>query len=309
MGMAALLRRVRDAERMRALAVLVVFDFHDAEPFVLEDTEAEGGECQIPALMVGKADGDRLKAQFTQYGEAPIHVFQRVDSVMHKVRVAQEAGAFSVIVAQNKENGRPIQLKDDTAESGADTLGALASDAAIDVTIPVCMVSYQDGEDLKAHLRKPLNLDGCPLQLEVKPTGDVYAWGYGEEGRLGLGDTDNDQIFEAGYDATTDISYQFVARPLFIPTLAGLEVVQVACGDEHSASLTVHGEVHTWGSGDDGRLGHGDEDEEYVPRIVEKLKGKRVVSIVCGDEHTMAVTRPFVDYNDDDYADGDGGDQ
>jgi hypothetical protein len=77
--------QVRDAERMRALAVIVVFDFHDAEPFVLEDTEAEGGECLIPALMVGKADGDRLKDQFTQYGEAPVHIFQRVDSVMHKV--------------------------------------------------------------------------------------------------------------------------------------------------------------------------------------------------------------------------------
>ena len=76
--------------------------------------------------------------------------------------------------------------------------------------------------------------------------------------------------------------------------------LQVACGDEHSASLTEHGEVHTWGSGDDGRLGHGDEDEEYVPRIVEKLKGKRVVSIICGDEHTMVVTRPFVEYSADD---------
>ena len=69
---------------------------------------------------------------------------------------------------------------------------------------------------------------------------------------------------------------------------------------QHSASLTEHGEVHTWSSGDDGRLGHGDEDEEYVPRIVEKLKGKRVVSIICGDEHTMVVTRPFVEYSADD---------
>jgi hypothetical protein len=67
----------------------------------------------------------------------------------------------------------------------------------------------------------------------------VYAWGYGEDGRLGLGDTDNDAIFESGYDTNADLSYQFVGTPELVPDLAGRMVTQVAAGEEHSACVST----------------------------------------------------------------------
>lgn len=39
------------------------------------------------------------------------------------------------------------------------------------------------------------------------------------------------------------------------------------------------GAVYTWGRGDDGRLGHGDNGWKYVPRVVEALEGQRIVQV------------------------------
>lgn len=53
---------------------------------------------------------------------------------------------------------------------------------------------------------------------------------------------------------------------------------------------TDEGEVYTWGRGDDGRLGHGDNGWKFVPRLVEELRGRKVRQVTCGSYHTAAVT-------------------
>jgi alpha-tubulin suppressor-like RCC1 family protein len=63
--------------------------------------------------------------------------------------------------------------------------------------------------------------------------------------------------------------------------------------------VTYDGNVYTWGIGDDGRLGHGDEEEEYTPRMVEKAQGRGAICVVCGDEHTMVLTKVLVTDLDD----------
>ena len=42
------------------------------------------------------------------------------------------------------------------------------------------------------------NLD--PHRVHATATTPVYAWGYGEDGRLGLGDVEESDVFEIGYD-------------------------------------------------------------------------------------------------------------
>ena len=86
----------------------------------------------------------------------------------------------------------------------------------------------------------------------------VYSWGRGEDGQLGLGDT-NDQH-----------------QPLLVEALQDFKLLQIACGSGHTVVLTEDREVHTWGRGDDGRLGHGDNGWKYVPRIVDALSGKSI---------------------------------
>jgi alpha-tubulin suppressor-like RCC1 family protein len=73
-----------------------------------------------------------------------------------------------------------------------------------------------------------------------------------------------------------------------IPTtkIAGLNnVTYVSCGDSHTAVI-ANGALYTFGNGHGGRLGHGDEKNQFIPMKVEGLYNVTYVS--CG-EHSTAV--------------------
>ncbi|CAH2068345.1 unnamed protein product, partial [Iphiclides podalirius] len=110
--------------------------------------------------------------------------------------------------------------------------------------------------------------------LALSADGDVYSWGEGEDGKLGHGNR---------------VSYD---RPKLITALSGLEVVAIACGGAHSACLTARGRIFTWGKGRYGRLGHGDSEDQLVPKMVEALSQYRVIDVACGsgDAQTLCIT-------------------
>lgn len=60
-------------------------------------------------------------------------------------------------------------------------------------------------------------------------------------------------------------------RPTLIEALRGKEIINIACGGSHSAAITVHGELYTWGKGRYGRLGHGDNEDRLAPKVVSKF--------------------------------------
>lgn len=78
-------------------------------------------------------------------------------------------------------------------------------------------------------------------------------------------------------------------EPTYVDALRGVGVSQIACGSGHTVVLTTDGQVYTWGRGDDGRLGHGDNGWKYVPRIAQSLSGQVIVQVTCGSYHTAAV--------------------
>jgi hypothetical protein len=56
--------------------------------------------------------------------------------------------------------------------------------------------------------------------------------------------------------------------------------------------LIEEGELYSWGSGLNGRLGHGDDTEQLLPKKIEffsKIKQK-VVKIFSGGGHNFAIT-------------------
>ena len=99
----------------------------------------------------------------------------------------------------------------------------------------------------------------------------VFCWGRGEDGQLGVGDTSAQD------------------EPVYVDSLRGIGVRDIACGSGHTVVLTCDGEIMSWGRGDDGRLGHGDHNWKYVPRPVLHLSGYVISQITCGSYHTAAV--------------------
>lgn len=59
----------------------------------------------------------------------------------------------------------------------------------------------------------------------------------------------------------------------------------MAAGHEHAYFLTRDGQVHSWGLGGSGKLGHGGLWDEPVPRLITALAKRRCIGIACGANH------------------------
>ncbi|KAI5642407.1 regulator of chromosome condensation (RCC1) repeat domain-containing protein [Phthorimaea operculella] len=123
-------------------------------------------------------------------------------------------------------------------------------------------------------VRKVAVHSGGKHALALTADGKVYSWGEGEDGKLGHGNR-----------ITLEI-------PRLIEALSGERVVGIACGSAHSACITARGHLYTWGMGEYGRLGHGDDNTQLLPRMVEALAPFRVIQVACGsrDAQTLALT-------------------
>lgn len=54
--------------------------------------------------------------------------------------------------------------------------------------------------------------------------------------------------------------------------------------------LSLACDIYTWGDGSHGILGHGEDEEERLPRVVESLLGRHIQMTACGRYHTMALS-------------------
>jgi alpha-tubulin suppressor-like RCC1 family protein len=118
----------------------------------------------------------------------------------------------------------------------------------------------------------------------VTDAGDLLMCGGGRKGNLGLGDTYNRLV------------------PTLVPRAVfdGESVLMVACGNSHTVVATEGGGVYTFGRGDCGQLGHGDEEDQIAPRRVPEAAfrpngsaegpGERIVMVAVGIVHTVALS-------------------
>ncbi|RID54875.1 hypothetical protein BRARA_G02164 [Brassica rapa] len=113
----------------------------------------------------------------------------------------------------------------------------------------------------------------------VTLSGELYTWGDGTHnvGLLGHG---------------SDVSHWIPKR--IAGPLEGLHVASVTCGPWHTALVTSHGRLFTFGDGTFGVLGHGDKETVQYPREVESLSGLRTIAVSCGVWHTAAVVEIIV---------------
>eukprot|EP00164_Ancoracysta_twista_P005721 GFYU01007863.1.p1 GENE.GFYU01007863.1~~GFYU01007863.1.p1 ORF type:complete len:1142 (-),score=294.28 GFYU01007863.1:135-3560(-) len=138
----------------------------------------------------------------------------------------------------------------------------------------------------KVRLEKPLMIAslvcGFEHTLALTVDGRVYSWG-------------SNQKHQLGHDAATATN---ATTPTLIHSLSSRQIVvkAVSAGAYHNAVLDEGGAVYTWGVAQDGRLGHGDGNDEVYPRKVERLANIVVQSVHCGAASCMAITEDGIVY-------------
>lgn len=120
--------------------------------------------------------------------------------------------------------------------------------------------------------------------MKKSKSGELYTWGFGSAGRLGLNNAG--ETSDPRSDAT---------RPTLVQSLLGLPVANVSCGFAHTAAVTADARLFVWGSGATGKLGLGPvagKEECFCPMPTPLVLGSaaRVRAVSCGSAHTAAVT-------------------
>ena len=119
----------------------------------------------------------------------------------------------------------------------------------------------------------------------VHKSGELYTWGQGASGRLGLDLTE-------GGDPQKDSDV-----PRLVQALVGKPVVRVSAGYGHSGVIVAGGEVFMWGSGAAGKCGLGafmDKEECYVSvptRVLIGQEDRKARKISCGAAHSAVITQ------------------
>nr|XP_034964187.1 serine/threonine-protein kinase Nek9 isoform X1 [Zootoca vivipara] len=109
-------------------------------------------------------------------------------------------------------------------------------------------------------------MNEAPIAVVTSRTSEVYVWGGGKSSPQKL-------------DAIK----------------SGCSARQVCAGNTHFAVVTVEKELYTWvnmqgGTKLHGQLGHGDKASYRQPKHVEKLQGKAIRQVSCGDDFTICIT-------------------
>lgn len=119
---------------------------------------------------------------------------------------------------------------------------------------------------------------GASHSFAVNRQGELFAWGLGGSGQLGLGPC------EPTYQRIKPTKVEYF-------TFEHIEVKQVSAGAAHTLVVDTDGKLYSFGFGTYGRLGHGDREDVFVPKRVEgALAGVEVKYALAGLEHSVVLT-------------------
>lgn len=118
---------------------------------------------------------------------------------------------------------------------------------------------------------------GASYSAAITQSGNLYSWGCGELGRLGLGHFNRE------------------STPQLVEYLADVKIVDVSCGgsNAHTLCVTQSGAVYAWGDGEYGKKGTGTFEYTHTPVQVEISNIKRVIA---GSQFSMALSHSGVLY-------------
>lgn len=185
---------------------------------------------------------------------------------------------------------------------------------------------------------------GASHSLALSVEGRLYSWGKNTQGQCGRGNLEDvlsplpntalekevvSQV-AAGWEhslvlLSTGLVYAFGcgykdSRRGQVPPVLGLghnegrhipervlaleDISKITCGWDHCLALDTQGRVYSWGSGQNGKLGLGTEENVSVPTVLASLLSVKFAQVSAGCEHSAAFSDDGVLYT---WGHGDGG--
>lgn len=121
---------------------------------------------------------------------------------------------------------------------------------------------------------------GWEHSVALTDEGRIYAWGCGyKDTRRGV----IPPVLGLGHNECR-------MSPERIASLDGVFITKVICGWDHCLALDKSGKLLSWGSGQNGKLGHGSEENYSIPCYVSSLENVKIVFVAAGCEHSAAVS-------------------
>ena len=213
-------------------------------------------EHPVSALVWGLNDKDQLGGH--KGSKIKLPVYSDVLSSLHPISIAGGSKSLFLVTHEGK-----------VFACGEGTNGRLGLGHCNNVAVPRQLSALA-----QYVVKKVAVHSGGKHAMALTVDGRVFSWGEGEDGKLG------------------HCSRLSSDRPRVVEALRNKRVRDIACGSSHSAAITSSGELYTWGCGEYGRLGHGDNTTQLRPKMVRALAGHRVVQVACGsrDAQTLALT-------------------
>lgn len=139
------------------------------------------------------------------------------------------------------------------------------------------MACYSNPKKVEALQGIPIKMVSCGEEFTacVTESGKLYAFGSDYYGCMGCNQEEGEEVL-----CPLEVSF-FNSNPVDV----------VSCGESHIVALTKDREVYSWGNGEFGRLGLGDEEDRYTPQKVE-IQGKKTICFICaGTDGSFFVTK------------------
>ncbi|XP_078024314.1 putative E3 ubiquitin-protein ligase HERC3 isoform X1 [Epinephelus lanceolatus] len=178
---------------------------------------------------------------------------------------------------------------------------------------------------------------GGEQSFALSVSGGVFGWGRNNCGQLGLGDTTDRNTptpvhclnmkksihISCGKDHTAVLtktgavftfgssqygqlghnSFNDELRPRLVAELWGAKVTRIACGRHHTLVLTDSKKVYSFGCGEQGQLGHGEESHPSVPLPVQlpqdTADDAKIRNIFAGENCSFATCTSNEDIHED----------
>ncbi|KAI7750062.1 hypothetical protein M8C21_007485 [Ambrosia artemisiifolia] len=209
-------------------------------------------ESQLKVFSWGWGDFGRLG-----HGNSTDFFIPQPIKALQGIRIRQIACGDSHCLA--------VTMEGEVQSWGRNQNGQLGLGTTEDSLVPQKIEAFQ-GVNVK------MVAAGAEHTVAITEDGELYGWGWGRYGNLGLGDR-NDR---------------------YVPEKASVineeKMVLVACGWRHTISVSSSGDLYTFGWSKYGQLGHGDFKDHLVPHKLQALHGQFISQISGGWRHTMALT-------------------